>query len=82
MELTRTDRTTVHRQPERGQDDRDVVCAILDEALVCHVGFIIDDQPLSFQRLMRGAPINCTLMARPRLGWWACSGAGLQSALL
>jgi uncharacterized protein len=38
-------RTTVKRHPERGAYDRDVVDAILDEALVCHVGFAIDGQP-------------------------------------
>src|SRR5947207_10508759 len=38
-------RTTVKRHPERGAYDRDVIDAILDEALVCHVGFAIDGQP-------------------------------------
>lgn len=34
-----TPRTTVRRLPKRGVYDRDVVFKILDEALVCHVGF-------------------------------------------
>jgi nitroimidazol reductase NimA-like FMN-containing flavoprotein (pyridoxamine 5'-phosphate oxidase superfamily) len=38
-------RTTVKRHPERGAYDRDVIDAILDEALVCHVGFALDGQP-------------------------------------
>jgi hypothetical protein len=38
-------RTTVKRHPERGAYDREVIDAILDEALVCHVGFAIDGQP-------------------------------------
>jgi nitroimidazol reductase NimA-like FMN-containing flavoprotein (pyridoxamine 5'-phosphate oxidase superfamily) len=38
-------RTTVKRHPERGAYDRGTVDAILDEALICHVGFIVDDQP-------------------------------------
>jgi nitroimidazol reductase NimA-like FMN-containing flavoprotein (pyridoxamine 5'-phosphate oxidase superfamily) len=38
-------RTTVKRHPERGAYDRVVIDAILDEALVCHVGFVIDGQP-------------------------------------
>jgi uncharacterized protein len=38
-------RTTVKRHPERGAYDRNVIDAILDEALVCHVGFAIDGQP-------------------------------------
>jgi nitroimidazol reductase NimA-like FMN-containing flavoprotein (pyridoxamine 5'-phosphate oxidase superfamily) len=38
-------RTTVKRHPERGAYDREVIDAILDEALVCHVGFALDGQP-------------------------------------
>jgi nitroimidazol reductase NimA-like FMN-containing flavoprotein (pyridoxamine 5'-phosphate oxidase superfamily) len=38
-------RTTVRRHPERGVYERDVIDAILDEALFCHVGFAIDGQP-------------------------------------
>jgi nitroimidazol reductase NimA-like FMN-containing flavoprotein (pyridoxamine 5'-phosphate oxidase superfamily) len=32
-------RTQLRRLPERGSHDWDVIAAILDEALVCHVGF-------------------------------------------
>jgi uncharacterized protein len=35
-----TARTTVRRLPKRGTYDRRAVFAILDEALVCHVGFV------------------------------------------
>lgn len=38
-------RTRVRRAPRRGAYERDVVDAILDEALVCHLGFAVDDQP-------------------------------------
>jgi uncharacterized protein len=38
-------RTTVKRHPERGVYDRAAIDAILDEALICHVGFVHDDQP-------------------------------------
>ncbi len=41
-----TERTTMRRVPERGEYDRDTVYAILDEALVCHVGFITDAGPV------------------------------------
>ena len=37
--------TTVRRHPERGAYERHVIDAVLDEALVCHVGFAIDEQP-------------------------------------
>jgi len=36
--LTRTDRTTISRHPERGSYDRETAYAIIDEALVAHVG--------------------------------------------
>lgn len=37
--------TTLHRIPSRGTYDRATVHAILDEALVAHVGFVFDDRP-------------------------------------
>jgi uncharacterized protein len=40
-----TTRTTVKRHPERGTYDRATVDAILDEALICHVGFVHEGQP-------------------------------------
>ena len=33
------------RLPERARYDRDTIRAILDEGLVCHVGFVADGQP-------------------------------------
>ena len=42
---TQTKRTTVKRLPKRGQYDRETINAILDEGFICHVGFVIDDQP-------------------------------------
>jgi nitroimidazol reductase NimA-like FMN-containing flavoprotein (pyridoxamine 5'-phosphate oxidase superfamily) len=36
-----TDRTTVRRLPKRGQYDAATVHAILDEGLICHVGFTV-----------------------------------------
>jgi nitroimidazol reductase NimA-like FMN-containing flavoprotein (pyridoxamine 5'-phosphate oxidase superfamily) len=41
-----TDRTRVRRLPERGSHDWAVVAGILDEALVCHVGFVVDGAPV------------------------------------
>src|SRR5690348_5320744 len=40
------DRTQVRRAPDRGHYDRPTIDAILDEALVCHVGFVDDGQPV------------------------------------
>jgi nitroimidazol reductase NimA-like FMN-containing flavoprotein (pyridoxamine 5'-phosphate oxidase superfamily) len=40
-----TKRTQLHRLPKRGVFDKDQVHAILDEAFLCHVGFVADGQP-------------------------------------
>jgi nitroimidazol reductase NimA-like FMN-containing flavoprotein (pyridoxamine 5'-phosphate oxidase superfamily) len=44
-DFTPTDRTKTKRHPERGTYDREVVYAILDEAFVCQVAFIVDGMP-------------------------------------
>jgi uncharacterized protein len=41
----RTPRSRVRRHPERAHYDRDTVFAILDAALMCHVGYAIDGLP-------------------------------------
>ncbi len=46
MPIGPTPRTRVRRLPARGSYDRDVINAILDEALVCHVGFVDEGQPI------------------------------------
>lgn len=40
-----TARTRVVREPHRGVYDRATAYQILDEGLVCHVGFVVDGQP-------------------------------------
>jgi nitroimidazol reductase NimA-like FMN-containing flavoprotein (pyridoxamine 5'-phosphate oxidase superfamily) len=35
----------VQRHPERAVKDRAAALAILDEGLICHVGFVVDDRP-------------------------------------
>jgi hypothetical protein len=40
-----SERTRVRSLPERGVYDREALDAILDEALICHVGFIDDGDP-------------------------------------
>src|SRR5262249_8179577 len=44
-DLSPTPRTTLKRLPARGRFDRATVDAILDEGLVCHVGFVAEEQP-------------------------------------
>lgn len=43
--FTPTERTRVRRLPARGAYDEVTIHGILDEGLVCHVGFVIDGQP-------------------------------------
>ncbi len=72
MELARTDRTTLRRLAQRGSYDRAVVHGILDEALVCHVGFALDGRPWVVPTIharvedvlyLHGAPANHMLRA-------------------
>lgn len=41
----RTPRTVVKRLPDRGAYDRATIDPILDEGMICHVGFVADGQP-------------------------------------
>jgi uncharacterized protein len=44
--FTPTERTKVHRKPDRGSYDRELIYSILDEAFVCHIGFVSDGLPI------------------------------------
>ena len=37
--------TRLRRLPEHGSKDFDLACAIIDDARICHVGFVLDGQP-------------------------------------
>jgi nitroimidazol reductase NimA-like FMN-containing flavoprotein (pyridoxamine 5'-phosphate oxidase superfamily) len=41
-----TRRATVRQKPQRAYYDRETVNAILDEGLLCHVGFIVEGAPI------------------------------------
>ncbi len=45
-DFTPTPRTQIHRLPKRGVYDREAVYRILDEGLVCHIGFVADGKPV------------------------------------
>jgi nitroimidazol reductase NimA-like FMN-containing flavoprotein (pyridoxamine 5'-phosphate oxidase superfamily) len=45
-ELPQTTRTTLKRLPKRGSHERETINEILDEGFICHVGFVVDGQPL------------------------------------
>jgi nitroimidazol reductase NimA-like FMN-containing flavoprotein (pyridoxamine 5'-phosphate oxidase superfamily) len=44
--LPQTPRTTLKRLPKRGSHDREVINQILDEGFICHVGFVVEGQPI------------------------------------
>jgi nitroimidazol reductase NimA-like FMN-containing flavoprotein (pyridoxamine 5'-phosphate oxidase superfamily) len=69
-EYQQTERTRVRRKPGRGSYDRDLVHAILDEALVCHLGFVDDGYPFVIPTIharegetiyLHGSPVSRTL---------------------
>ena len=43
-QFERTDSTRLRRLPRRGSHEREQIYAILDEALVCHMGFTVEEQ--------------------------------------
>lgn len=43
---TQTPRSTPARYPDRASHDRAAVHAVLDEALVCHIAFVVDGAPV------------------------------------
>lgn len=44
-EYPQTELNKVRRLPARGQYDKETIFSIVDEALICHVGFSVDGQP-------------------------------------
>ncbi len=41
-----SDRIRIRRAPERGIYDRETIFSIIDEALICHIGFVQGGQPI------------------------------------
>ena len=65
-----TDRTRVRRLADRGRYDQDTIHAVLDEALICHLGFAVDGRPWVIPTIyvrvgdnlyLHGAPANHAL---------------------
>src|SRR2546423_383695 len=46
------ERTRVIREPQRGKYDRETIYKILDEGLVCHVGFTAESQPYAIPTML------------------------------
>ena len=58
-------RTKVRRRPARGAYDRDTIDAILDEGLIAHVGFTVEDQPFVMPMLYARAGDELLLHGSP-----------------
>lgn len=84
-------RTTLRRHPERGAYDRATVDPIVDEALVCHVGFVGDQsQPyviptthvrIGDQLYIHGSPLS-TLLRHAKGGHDLCLTITLVDGLV
>ncbi len=75
MSAPASDRVRLRRLAERGAYERDVIDAILDEALVCHVGMVLDGAPRVIPMLhardgdtiyLHGSQASSTLRAMKR----------------
>lgn len=44
-QFKKSPKTRIHRLPKRGHYDQETIYQILDEALICHVGFVENGQP-------------------------------------
>ena len=44
-EFEQTKRNRVTRLPERAKYDEHTIFGIIDEALICHIGFVVDGKP-------------------------------------
>jgi nitroimidazol reductase NimA-like FMN-containing flavoprotein (pyridoxamine 5'-phosphate oxidase superfamily) len=85
-----SDRATVKRKPQRAAYDRATIDSILDEGLICHVGFSVDGQtfvlPMIHVRVgdkvyLHGSPASRTLQALAQ-GAHACVTVTLIDGLV
>jgi nitroimidazol reductase NimA-like FMN-containing flavoprotein (pyridoxamine 5'-phosphate oxidase superfamily) len=88
--LEQTDRTRVHRLPERANYDRETIQAILDEALICHVGFVVEGRPVVIPTIharigdhlyFHGSPAS-GMLRNLRLGVEACVNVTIVDGLV
>jgi hypothetical protein len=75
-----SERTRVRRAPARADYDRATIDAILDEALVAHLGFAVDGQPYVIPTLPRASATRSTCTARRRRAWSRCSAPACPRA--
>jgi nitroimidazol reductase NimA-like FMN-containing flavoprotein (pyridoxamine 5'-phosphate oxidase superfamily) len=70
--------TKVRRHPERGSHDRDLINAILDEAMICHLGFIDDGRPFVIPTMYARAGDLVYLHGSPASRMLRSLGSGLD----
>ncbi|HVX12217.1 MAG TPA: pyridoxamine 5'-phosphate oxidase family protein [Pirellulales bacterium] len=84
------ERSQVKRLPKRANYDRAMIDAILDEALICHVGFVDEGQPFVIPTIhvrigdaiyLHGSPASRMLQALAR-GGEACLSVALVDGLV
>lgn len=67
-QLNQTKRTRLKRLPKRGHFERKIINAILDQAFICHVGFVVKGQPYviptAFVRIGRDMYIHGSAASR------------------
>jgi uncharacterized protein len=89
-EFTKTGRNRVKRIPDRGHYDRETIYHILDEALICHVGFAEKGQPfvipINFARMddtivLHGAK-SSRLLKHVAAGYPVCVEATIVDGLV
>lgn len=85
-----TECTTLRRHPERGRFDRETIYAILDEAPICHVGFVGDGRPVVIPTIhardgdsivLHGSPVS-RMLRTLRNGGDVCITATLIDGLV
>jgi len=85
-----TPRTTLKRRAQRGVHDHPTVLQILDEGLVCHLGFVVDGQPfvlptayarIADQLYLHGSPSN-RMLRTGRSGLGICVTVTLLDGLV
>lgn len=89
-EISSRSRSQIKRLPQRAVYDRAAIDAILDEGLICHVGFVADGQPFVIPTIhvrigdrvyLHGSPASRMLQALAR-GGEACLTVTLVDGLV
>ena len=72
----KTARSRVRRLPKRGHYDRETIFSVLDSALHCHVGYVIDGLPYVTPTLFWREGKVCIGMAPPRAECFGLNARG------